>query len=183
MAIGLFVQIGLIAHLYHLLAGPLGVQAAGVAMGLATAAAIVGRAIAARALLAGADRRLAACAALAVQLAGVLALAAAGPQQTGWMLVGILLFGSGIGNATSLPPLIAQVEFAKDDVPRVIALIVGMAQAAYAFAPAVCGVMLTTLAATTRSSAAEPAHSLSLPSRCKVSPSAASSPGRRRQGP
>jgi len=145
MAIGLFVQIGLIAHLYHLLAGPLGVQAAGVAMGLATAAAIVGRAIAARALLAGADRRLAACAALAVQLAGVLALAAAGPQQTGWMLVGILLFGSGIGNATSLPPLIAQVEFAKDDVPRVIALIVGMAQAAYAFAPAVCGVMLTTL--------------------------------------
>ena len=42
--------------------------------------------------------------------------------------------------------MIAQVEFAKDDVPRVIALIVGMAQAAYAFAPAVCGVMLTTLA-------------------------------------
>ena len=49
---------------------------------------------------------------------------------------------SGIGNATSLPPLIAQVEFTKDDVARVIALIVAIAQATYAFAPAVFGVLL-----------------------------------------
>ena len=73
---------------------------------------------------------------------GALVLASAGEQNLVFILAGIVLFGSGIGNATSLPPLIAQVEFAEDDVPRVIALIVGIAQAAYAFAPAAFGVLL-----------------------------------------
>jgi hypothetical protein len=40
-----------------------------------------------------------------------------------------------------LPPLIAQVEFTKEDVPRVVALIVAMAQGGYAFAPAAFGLM------------------------------------------
>jgi MFS family permease len=69
-------------------------------------------------------------------------LASASEQNAALILVGVLLFGSGIGNATSLPPLIAQVEFANEEVPRVIALIVGVAQAAYAFAPAAFGVLL-----------------------------------------
>ena len=38
------------------------------------------------------------------------------------LLLGVLLFGVGIGNVTSMPPLIAQVDFVKDDVPRVVAL-------------------------------------------------------------
>ena len=50
-----------------------------------------------------------------------------------------MLFGAGIGNATSLPPLIAQSEFARD-VARV-PLIVAIAQAAYAFAPAIFGAL------------------------------------------
>jgi hypothetical protein len=58
----------------------------------------------------------------------------AGEQQTVLILVGVALFGSGIGNATSLPPPIAQAEFAKEDVPRLVALIVASAQATYAFA-------------------------------------------------
>jgi hypothetical protein len=143
MATGLFVQIGLIAHLFNLLVPVMGAQSAGVAMGLATATAIAGRVVAARAIPVGRDRRLAACAAYLVQLVGVLVLAIASAQHIGWILLGVLLFGSGIGNATSLPPLIAQVEFTKDDVPRVIALIVGIAQATYAFAPALFGVVLT----------------------------------------
>ena len=53
----------------------------------------------------------------------------------------MLLFGVGIGNATSMPPLIAQVEFVKDDVPRVVALVVAIGQATYAFAPAVFGLI------------------------------------------
>jgi hypothetical protein len=57
------------------------------------------------------------------------------------VLVGVLLFGAGIGNATSLPPLIAQVEFVPEDVPRVVSLIVATAQAAYAFAPAAFGLI------------------------------------------
>lgn len=142
MAIGLFVQVGLIAHLFNLLAPAIGAQRAGVAMALATACAIGGRAIVARALAAGTDRRLAACAAYLVQMIGALVLAGAGEHNVGFILLGVLLFGSGIGNATSLPPLIAQVEFAKKDVPRVIALIVAIAQAAYAFAPAAFGVLL-----------------------------------------
>ena len=57
------------------------------------------------------------------------------------LIAGVILFGLGLGNATSLPPLIAQVEFVKDDVTRAVALIVGMAQAAYAFAPATFGLI------------------------------------------
>ena len=57
------------------------------------------------------------------------------------LLLGIVLFGAGFGNATSLPPLIAQLEFANDDCPRVVALIVAIAQAGYAFAPAAFGLI------------------------------------------
>jgi hypothetical protein len=57
------------------------------------------------------------------------------------LLLGVVLFGAGFGNATSLPPLIAQIEFVKRDVPRVVALIVGIAQGAYAFAPAAFGLV------------------------------------------
>lgn len=64
------------------------------------------------------------------------------PAQIGWMVVGVLLFGSGIGNATSLPPLVAQVEFVPADVPRGAALIVAIGQATYAFAPALFALLL-----------------------------------------
>jgi MFS family permease len=141
MATGLFVQIGLIAHLFNLLAPAMGAQAR---PRDGPRDRMRDRRAHRRgpALPAGRDRRLAAGAAYAVQLAGVLLLAVATEQQLGWIVVGIVLFGSGIGNATSLPPLIAQVEFTKEDVPRVVALIVGIAQATYAFAPAVFGVLL-----------------------------------------
>jgi len=57
------------------------------------------------------------------------------------LLLGVVLFGAGIGNATSLPPLIAQMEFAKEDVGRVVALIVAIGQGTYAFAPATFGAL------------------------------------------
>ena len=57
------------------------------------------------------------------------------------ILLGVVLFGAGFGNATSLPPLIAQVEFVKEDVPRVVGLIVGISQGGYAFAPALFGLV------------------------------------------
>jgi hypothetical protein len=59
-----------------------------------------------------------------------------------WLLMlGVALFGLGIGNTTSLPPLIAQAEFAGADVARVVALNTAISQAAYAFAPAAFGVL------------------------------------------
>jgi len=141
MALGLFVQVGLIAHLYSLLVPALGADGAGFAMGAATAAAIGGRTLVGWFMPAGADRRLVACASYVVQIAGSLAFMAAAGTNVPLLLAGVLLFGAGIGNATSLPPLIAQVEFVPEDVPRVVSLIVAGAQAAYAFAPAAFGLI------------------------------------------
>jgi hypothetical protein len=141
MALGLFAQIGLIAHLFSLLVPALGPQWAGVVMGGATAAAIAGRTIVGWLMPAGADRRLVACANYGVQIIGSIAFIAAAGSNVPLLLIGVLLFGIGIGNATSLPPLIAQAEFAGPDVGRVVSLVVATGQAAYAFAPAAFGLI------------------------------------------
>lgn len=141
MALGLFAQIGIIAHLYSLLVSALGQQGAGLAMGLATAAAIAGRTLVGWVMPVGADRRLVASACYVVQVIGILALLAAAGTSVPLLLAGVVLFGSGIGNATSLPPLIAQIEFVKEDTQRVVPQIVAMAQATYAFAPAAFGLL------------------------------------------
>ena len=141
MAFGLFAQIGLVAHLFSLLSPALGAQQAGLAMGLATALAIGGRTAIGWAMPLGANRRLMACASYGVQLAGSVVLIAAAGTSVPLLMTGVVLFGIGFGNSTSLPPLIAQVEFVKDDVLRVVALIVGISQGAYAFAPAAFGLI------------------------------------------
>jgi MFS family permease len=134
-------QIGLIAHLFSLLAPALGAQSAGWAMALATALAIAGRTLVGWLMPAGAGRRLVACVSYAVQIAGSIAFILAAETSAPLLLAGVVLFGIGIGNATSLPPLIAQTEFARDDVARVVALVVGISQGAYAFAPAAFGLI------------------------------------------
>jgi hypothetical protein len=141
MSLGLFAQIGLLAHLFSLLVPALGAQAAGLAMGGATAAAIVGRTLVGWLMPAGADRRRIAVASYLVQIVGGIAFFLADGASVPLLLLGVILFGAGIGNATSLPPLIAQVEFVKDDVPRAVALIIAIAQATYAFAPAAFGLI------------------------------------------
>jgi len=140
-ALSLFAQIGLITHLYSLLVAPLGAQWAGLVMGIGTGAGMGGRMIVGWAMPAEADRRFVACISYAVQIAGTLTLIAAAGTSIPLLLVGVLLFGIGIGNVTSMPPLIAQVEFVKDDVPRVVALVVAIGQATYAFAPAAFGLV------------------------------------------
>ncbi len=142
MALSLFAQIGLIAHLFSLLVPVFGGQAAAWAMSLATACAIGGRLLAARILAAGAGRRATAAISCGVQLVGTLTLLVASAQQPALILVAVALFGAGIGNATSLPPLIAQDEFAQEDVARVVSLIVALSQATYAFAPMAFGFVL-----------------------------------------
>jgi hypothetical protein len=141
MALGLFAQIGLLAHLFSLLVPALGAQFAGVAAGMATVSAVAGRTLFGWAMPIGTDRRLVACASYLIQIAGSLALLLAAGNHVPLLLAGVVLFGFGIGNATSLPPLIAQVEFVEKDVPRVVPLIVAISQAAYAFAPAAFGVI------------------------------------------
>lgn len=156
MALGLFAQIGLIAHLYSLLVPAMGEKAAGIAMGLCTACAIAGRTAVGKLMPPGTDRRRVAAIAYGLQAAGVVALllsvwlatpdAGALRTQDGTLVIvlrwtGLLLFGSGIGNATSLPPLIAQTEFTRADAQRVIPLIVAVSQGTYAFAPALFGLL------------------------------------------
>lgn len=147
MALGLFAQIGLIAHLFSLLVPTFGASAAGVLMGLATVAAIGGRSLAGWLMPKDGDRRLVACLSHLVQIVGSMALIGAllvaGGSQPVLLAAGVLLFGAGIGNTTSLPPLIAQVEFSKEDVGRVVPLIVAIGQATYAFAPAAFGWLRT----------------------------------------
>jgi hypothetical protein len=82
-----------------------------------------------------------ACASYAVQIAGCVAFIAADGTSVPLLLAGIILFGIGFGNGTWLPPLIAQVEFVGDEVPRVVALTVAISQATYAFAPVVFGMI------------------------------------------
>jgi hypothetical protein len=141
MTLGLFAQIGLLAHMFSLLVPALGVQLAGIAAGMATASAVVGRTLFGWVMPNGADRRLFACTSYLIQIAGSLAFVLAAGNNVPMLVLGVLLFGFGIGNATSLPPLIAQVEFVKDDVARVVPLIVAISQGAYAFAPALFGII------------------------------------------
>ena len=56
-------------------------------------------------------------------------------------VLGVVLVGLGVGNLVSLPPLIAQAEFAPQDVQRAVGLNVAVGQAFYAFAPAVFGIL------------------------------------------
>ncbi len=141
MALGLFAQIGLIVHLFSLLVPALGESQAGLAMALITAMAIAGRTLIGWALPAGTDWRLVAAVSYAVQIAGSLTLLGAAGTSIPLLYLGIVLFGLGFGNGTWLPPLIAQVEFVPDEVARVVALIVAVAQGSYAFAPAVFGLI------------------------------------------
>jgi len=141
MALGLFAQVGLFAHLFSLLVPPIGAQWAGIAMGGATAAAVAGRTSVGWLMPIGADRRLVACASYAVQIAGSIVFVVAAGTNIPLLILGVILFGAGIGNATSLPPLIAQAEFVKEDVPRVVPLIVAISQASFAFAPVMFGLI------------------------------------------
>ena len=141
MALGLFAQIGLIAHLFSLLVPAMGARGAGLAASLATGSAIAGRTLVGWLMPAWADRRLVGALNYSVQILGCCAFLAASGTNIPMLLLGVLLFGVGIGNATSMPPLIAQTEFAKADVVRVVALITAVSQASYAFAPALFGMI------------------------------------------
>jgi hypothetical protein len=141
MALGLFAQIGLTAHLFSLLVPALGAPRAGLAMATMTAMAIAGRMLVGWAMPLFADRRLLAAVGYMAQLAGSLVLIGAAGTSVPLLLLGVVLFGVGFGNATSLPPLVAQSEFAERDMQRVVALIVGISQGIYAFAPALFGLV------------------------------------------
>jgi hypothetical protein len=92
MALGLFTQIGLITHLFSLLAPALGPQPAALAMGLATASAIACRAVVGWVMHPQSDRRIVACASYAAQIAGSILFIAAAGTSAPLLLLGVILF-------------------------------------------------------------------------------------------
>lgn len=141
-AIGLFAQMGLVAHLVSLLLPALGVRGAGLSMALVTICALLGRSVTGWLLPEGPRRRWAAAATFAVQLMGSLVLLLVlGSGSVPLLLLGCALFGLGVGNLLSLPPLIAQAEFPAPEVGRVVALMQAINQGFYALAPAAFGLM------------------------------------------
>jgi predicted MFS family arabinose efflux permease len=137
-ALGLFAQIGLLAHLVVRLTPEVGIEHAGMLVSLATVCAIVGRTVTGQ-WIGEHDRRFAAALNFAVQIGGVLLLIV----SSGWvgLTLGCILFGLGIGNLTSLPPLIVQTEFDRADVVTVVALVIAINQGVFAFAPAIIGAL------------------------------------------
>jgi hypothetical protein len=110
-------------------------------MGIAAGLGIAGRTLVGWLMPPRANRRVIACASYGVQAVGSVLAALAYGSSTSALLLGVCLFGVGIGNATSLPPMIAQTEFARGDVQRIVSLAVAIAQATYAFAPGAFGVV------------------------------------------
>jgi len=81
----------------------------------------------------------AAAANLLMQAVGSLLLAFG--EGTAPLAAGCVLFGLGVGNLVSLPPLIAQSEFRPADVGTVVALVTAINQAVFALAPATFGAL------------------------------------------
>jgi MFS family permease len=137
-ALGMFAQVGIFAHLITRLLPLMGaVQAAG-AVSLATASAVVGRLLLGM-VLGNTNRRVAAAGNFAMQACGVALLAVGATPIT--LVPGCILFGLGVGSLLSLPPLIAQQEFARADIPRIVALVTAVNQAVFAFAPGLFGIL------------------------------------------
>jgi MFS family permease len=137
-ALGLFAQIGIFAHVVTRLAPEFGANGAAWAVSLMTACAVIGRTMLGR-ILGEYSRRVAASTNFLVQVCGSGLLISG--SNTPVLLLGCILFGLGVGNLTSLPPLIVQKEFSDSETGRVIALITAVNQTVFAFGPAVLGVL------------------------------------------
>jgi MFS family permease len=181
-ALGLFAQIGLIAHLFSLLIPALGAAGAGLVAGLATACAILGRSLLGWTLPADADRRGAAAGNYALQACGSCVLLAAGGDQIPLLVAGVVLFGLGLGNTTSLPPLIVQQEFTPAQTARTVALVTAFSQAAYAFAPVAFGALRDLLPAPPDAPEGAAPALFALAALVQLAAVAALLAGRRRQG-
>lgn len=140
-SLGAAALVGLLAHLFSLLAPTLGAFGAGLALSLITICAVIGRTLMGWALPAGADRRRAGAWNFALQTLGTLILLTALDVSAPLLLAGCVVVGLTVGNMLSLPPMIAQTEFTRADVGRVVALVTAVNQATYALTPGAFGLL------------------------------------------
>jgi MFS family permease len=131
-ALALTAQVGFLTHQVAFLSPAIGIVAGGWALSLTTAAAVIGR-VATGFVVDRFDRRTVASLNFAVQAIGMGLLAAT--QKRELLYLGCVLFGVGVGNATSLPGLIVQREFPRQHFARVISVVVAINQFSFAFGP------------------------------------------------
>jgi MFS family permease len=131
-AIALTAQVGFLTHQIAFLSASVGIVAAGWAVSLTTFAAVIGR-VATGFVIDRFDRRGVASINFAVQALGMGLLAATKGREL--LYLGCVLFGIGVGNATSLPGLIVQREFPRQHFARIISVVVAINQFSFAFGP------------------------------------------------
>lgn len=141
MTLALFAQTGIVAHLVSVLAPTLGRQGAGLTAGGVGVAAVVGRLAVGSRAGAKSNWRAIASFSLIAQALGCGVLVLAHGSSPALLVLGAVLFGLGVGNAISVPPVIANLEFPREVAARAVALIVAISQGAYALAPAIFGLL------------------------------------------
>lgn len=135
-ALGLLAQVGFITHQVAYLSPRLGREGAALAVSLTTLAAIVGRLVTGL-FVDRIDRRRAASCNFALQALAVFAMIRWPSVPV--LYLGCVIFGLGVGNMTTFPSLIVQVEYPKEHFRRVVSLVVAINQFTFAFGPALLG--------------------------------------------
>jgi len=135
-ALGLLAQVGFITHQVAYLSPRLGREGAALAVSLTTLAAIVGRLVTGM-FVDRIDRRRAASCNFALQALAVFAMIRWPSVPV--LYLGCVIFGLGVGNMTTFPSLIVQVEYPKEHFRRVVSLVVAINQFTFAFGPALLG--------------------------------------------
>ncbi|HUA52243.1 MAG TPA: MFS transporter [Candidatus Sulfotelmatobacter sp.] len=138
-ALALIAQVGFIVHLVALLQPQLGTAGAANAVAAASLAAMLGR-LATGAVIDRLNQRRAAAISVTSQAAGVLAMLL-WPDVPAVLYGGAILFGLSVGNVITFPALIVQREFPAHAFGAVIGLANAIAQFAFAFAPALLGIV------------------------------------------
>ncbi|OLB04430.1 MAG: hypothetical protein AUH14_10940 [Candidatus Rokubacteria bacterium 13_2_20CM_69_15_1] len=135
-ALGLLAQVGFITHQVAYLTPRLGAERAALTLSLTTLAAIIGR-LATGVFIDRVDRRLACAANLAVQAVAVVTMI--GWPSPSVLYVACALFGLGVGNMTTFPGLVVQVEYPKEHFSRVVSFVVAINRFTFAFGPGLLG--------------------------------------------
>jgi predicted MFS family arabinose efflux permease len=135
-ALGLLAQVGFITHQVAYLTPRLGAERAALALSLTSLAAIIGRLVTG-VFIDRVDRRLATAANLAVQAVALVAMIRWPSPSI--LYVACALFGLGVGNMTTLPGLVVQVEYPKEHFSRVVSFVVAINQFTFAFGPGLLG--------------------------------------------
>jgi MFS family permease len=137
-ALGLMSQAGFLVHQIAFLEPTIGRNAAGIAVGITTAMAVVGR------LMLGPmanrlNQRLASALSLLSQAAALAVMANSADTAVLWSACAV--YGFSVGNLITLPALIVQREFDAASFGMLIGLSTAISQFTYAFGPGLLGVV------------------------------------------